>query len=375
MRVLHVMTVPWSVTEGVARSCLELATEMRDVESHLVTDRPPRRAAGAFASATVVRGWWPLVPWRARFRRVVAEVRPDVVHVHGGSLAPLLAYAPSLRGLPVVVSCYRSAARPRERAFGPGSLGERRANASPLRLLLGDTGGHLLVRRAMRSGRVAVVCTPDSHIEAQLGDAGVVLRTSGAARLSTHRACWSDDPVIVFAGRAQAARGVDDLVAAFRIVRAELPRARLRLLLLPGAAAAGWRSSLANDPAIEVVEGAQPDLEAELARCQVAVVPFRWSLTLTPPLVGAEAMATGLPVVGTTVDCVAPLVEPGANGALAPPADPPALAGALLDVLGDPETWQQLSDGARKTIEGPWSWAGAAEVVKDAYSIAQGSAR
>jgi phosphatidylinositol alpha-mannosyltransferase len=202
-----------------------------------------------------------------------------------------------------------------------------------------------------------------------------VLRVSGGARLTSTRATWSSTPTVVFAGRAQVGRGVDDLIEAFAIVREHLPAARLVLLLLPGAAAQTWQRRLASEAWATVRVGAIDDLDAEFATCQAAAFPFRWSTTLTPALAAAEAMATGLPLVATTVDCLAPLVEHRVNGALVPPCDPTALGHALVRVLQERETWEQLSESARKTIESRWSWSAAAEATRDAYTLAIGRSR
>lgn len=48
-----------------------------------------------------------------------------------------------------------------------------------------------------------------------------------------------------------------------------------------------------------------------------------------------EAMASGLPVVGTDVNGIADLVEPGRTGLLVPPGNPVALSQALGDLLED----------------------------------------
>ena len=118
--------------------------------------------------------------------------------------------------------------------------------------------------------------------------------------------------------------------------------------------------------------GGSDRLEDELAACQIGAFPFLWSNTITPALAAAEAMAVGLPVVATTVDCLAPLVESGVNGALVAPNDPNALGRAIADILRGARELGSARRGARKTIEGRWSWAAAAEATRDAYAIALG---
>jgi glycosyltransferase involved in cell wall biosynthesis len=362
--------VDWHPTEAIARSTLEMAAALDDVESILVVDRDPGHGRNAFADVHVIPGWTPRLPLRRRFARILQEVRPDVVHVHGGTLAPVLGFAPVLRRLPVVVSCYRSADLPPRNAASTGRLDEAAMNVSVSRSAATSGGGIALARRALRNGCVNIVCTADGRVERLFADAGPVLRVEGAARVSERQASWSAEPVVVFAGRAQVGRGIDDLVAAFPTVLEAIPSARLMLALLPTPDAERWEKSLANVPWAEVRVGRIDDIDALLARCQVAAYPFRWSVTLTPSLAAAEALAVGLPLVATTVDCLAPLVEPGRNGVLVPPNDPHALARGLASVLRGPEAWQPLAEGARKVVEERWSWQRAAEVTRDAYRIA-----
>ena len=61
----------------------------------------------------------------------------------------------------------------------------------------------------------------------------------------------------------------------------------------------------------------------------------------------AEALARGLPVVGTTTGAIAGLVG-GDAGLVVAPGDVAALSGALSRVLGDPRVYARLAAGARR---------------------------
>ena len=60
-----------------------------------------------------------------------------------------------------------------------------------------------------------------------------------------------------------------------------------------------------------------------------------------------EAMASGLPVVATAVGGNAELVEQGTTGILSPPANPGALAQALLALLNDPARAEHMGQAGR----------------------------
>jgi hypothetical protein len=156
MRVLHLVTQPWKPTEGIARACTELARSLDDVESSIMTEGP----------------WY-------RFARKVRAIDPDVVHLHGGTLAPALAYAPSLQGRAVVATCYRRIELP----HGARHVRESTHNVSHVRRIVSTSGGLTLARHALRSSRCAVVCTPDPKIAGVFAMRGPVLRVDGGAHV------------------------------------------------------------------------------------------------------------------------------------------------------------------------------------------------
>ncbi|WP_284505520.1 glycosyltransferase [Caballeronia sp. INDeC2] len=64
-----------------------------------------------------------------------------------------------------------------------------------------------------------------------------------------------------------------------------------------------------------------------------------------------EAMAAGLPVIGTRVDGVPELIEDNVNGLLVAPHDPVALRGAIARMIDDPALRQRLRDEGRRITE------------------------
>jgi len=78
----------------------------------------------------------------------------------------------------------------------------------------------------------------------------------------------------------------------------------------------------------------------------------------------AEALAHGLPVVGSATGAIPELLAQGA-GLLVPPGDPEALATALLQVL-DPAARAQLAEGARRARNRLPTWEDATDEMADA---------
>ena len=94
--------------------------------------------------------------------------------------------------------------------------------------------------------------------------------------------------------------------------------------------------------------GRVDDVPALLARAGLLVLSSRLegiSLTLL------EAMASGLPVVATRVGGNPEVVDDGRTGRLVPPASPEALAAAMLDLQGDPDTSLAMGRAGRARAE------------------------
>jgi glycosyltransferase involved in cell wall biosynthesis len=83
----------------------------------------------------------------------------------------------------------------------------------------------------------------------------------------------------------------------------------------------------------------------------------------------AEAIAHGLPVIGTTAGAIPDTVPPEA-GVLVPPDDRAALAATLGRLLAHPEERTRLAAGARAGAEKLPTWRGSAELFSSAIERA-----
>jgi len=68
-----------------------------------------------------------------------------------------------------------------------------------------------------------------------------------------------------------------------------------------------------------------------------------------------ESMAAGKPVVVTNVGGSSEIVMDGVNGFLVPPADPPAMADAILTLLQNPEKAIQMGNAGKKLAQEKFS--------------------
>ena len=104
----------------------------------------------------------------------------------------------------------------------------------------------------------------------------------------------------------------------------------------------------------------QEQLRAELAKAHVFLHPSE--LTDTEDQEGVpnsmvEAMAAGLPVIGTTHGGIPEAVTDGLDGFLAPEKDPDALAAAILRLLDEPETLRRFSAQAPHSVREKFGFA------------------
>jgi len=96
------------------------------------------------------------------------------------------------------------------------------------------------------------------------------------------------------------------------------------------------------------VLGPRDDVPALLALSDLAVVP---SKAEAMPMIVIEAMALGVPVVGTDVGDVRAILEEAGSGISVPVDDFEAFYAACHEVLADPSVHRRLAEGARKSSQ------------------------
>jgi glycosyltransferase involved in cell wall biosynthesis len=101
-----------------------------------------------------------------------------------------------------------------------------------------------------------------------------------------------------------------------------------------------------------------------LAGADVFCLPSAWEGMAGSVM---EAMATGLPVVGTRVNGISDLVEDGRTGLLVPTRDPGRLAAALERLIDDAELRRRLGAAGRARIESCFSLEGMVKAKQDLF--------
>jgi hypothetical protein len=147
---------------------------------------------------------------------------------------------------------------------------------------------------------------------------------------------------ILFVGRFETRKGIDILTAAIPQVLEAHPDARFVLAGDPDvdedgrgpAFRAGVEALVARFPGQVEMTGKLPRqaLVAEYARADIFVAPSRYE---SFGLIFLEAMMHGVACIGTMAGGIPEVVDDGVTGLLVPPADPVALAGALIRLAGN----------------------------------------
>jgi phosphatidylinositol alpha-mannosyltransferase len=114
----------------------------------------------------------------------------------------------------------------------------------------------------------------------------------------------------------------------------------------------------------------QDDLTDELLRSKALVAPSLGGESFGMVLTRAFACAT--PVVASDISGYSGVMEPQA-GRLVPPADPPALAEAVVNLLGDEAEREELGRAARVLAQDRYSWEGIAQRLSEIYEGLVGS--
>jgi len=198
---------------------------------------------------------------------------------------------------------------------------------------------------------------------------------AGDARLARERVGLPPDaPVILFLGRLHPIKRLDLVAAAFAIVRARFPDARL---IIAGPDEDGHRAAIAPlfapfGPAVTWAGRVDEADKRQWFEAASAVVMCSNSESFGMSV--AEAMAAGRPVVATRT-CPWPEIESHGTGFWVEQT-PDAIAHGLMALLADPVGTEAMGRRGRALIANRYSWRHVADSLINEYeSIGSRAAR
>jgi glycosyltransferase involved in cell wall biosynthesis len=211
-----------------------------------------------------------------------------------------------------------------------------------------------------KSDRVTAI---SAHTAAEL--AGVVrmpieiIPFSAAMGRSEGRS--SDKKEIIFVGRLVTRKGVKYLIEAFHQVRKSIPH---HLIIIGDGPERGQLEEQVmnlglNDRVRFTGTISEDALNQHYRSCSFLVLPAvydRKGDTEGLGVVLLESMSCGKPVIASNVGGITDIVVDKRNGFLVPPADPRALAMAIVKMAQDHKLRSALGRAARKTVDVKFNW-------------------
>jgi len=245
------------------------------------------------------------------------------------------------------------------------------AQASDLGLQLADDRRRYFAARMsanLRAFRWLVVPTASfaDHIGVDMSRVIVAANGTDTARILPGE--WPEDPAVGMVSGAAPGRGIEALIAAARLVHAEVPELRLLLMLAPtGEASAAYldelRQSTARERWIEVTTAGYGDLSHWLRQATVMAIPHPAGpyFDVALPLKLLDSMAAGRPVVVTPRIETRAIVERHQVGLVTDGDSVDALADRLRELVLDPSRARSIGQRAREVAEAVYDW----EVIGD----------
>ena len=176
--------------------------------------------------------------------------------------------------------------------------------------------------------------------------------------LNRNLPAMSHEKQIITISRLVPKNGVEDLIDAFKILDSKGQAANVRLLIV------GWgplEQSLKSkvkklnlEDKVEMLGEVLPDdLPNYLAKADIFVRP---SLSEGLGIAFLEAMAAGIPIIGTAVGGIPDFLIDGETGLFCKVNDPEDLADKINMILNNEMLKQRLIENAKKLVEERYSW-------------------
>ena len=184
------------------------------------------------------------------------------------------------------------------------------------------------------------------------------------------RTAHAGPPELLFAGRLEYEKGVQDLIAALPVIRRAHPGTTVRIA--GEGTQLGWLHELARShdvvAAVTFLGRMNHDqLVALMHRCDAIVLPSRYEPF---GIVALEAAATGIPLVTSTAGGLGEAVTDGDSGWTFEPFDPVGLADAVCDALDRPQVAAARAQRAADRLTEEFTWHVVAQRTAAVYEAA-----
>jgi glycosyltransferase involved in cell wall biosynthesis len=280
-------------------------------------------------------------------RRLLQEVRPDLVHAHTARAVLMLKLA-GVRA-PVVLTHHNS-----RLSFPPRLFGAFDTVVSAYVAISGECAE--IARRHARRPVEQIVNGADSSF-----------------RAAAPRSEPAQHPVIVAVGTASAQKDYPTLIRAARPLAERLGDRKPKIRIVGGGAILPELQALIDAEGVgDLVEltGPRHDVPELLREAALFANSSHYEGMSVAML---EALSAALPIVATKVPGNVELVEDRVNGLLVPPESPDALADGIAELLTNNALYASCS-AASLAMSGPYTLEGCAEAHMALYDRVLGNA-
>ncbi len=296
-----------------------------------------------------------------RLRGIVAEFRPDIVHIAQTSLGNLdFLYFGFLKRLKVGVVYTAHDPSPPDRRAKWFDLARYRAadailvhSSSDVRTLV-SAGIHRSKITRIPHGTYLEYCPDQGPSQ---NDAKLRLGLPARAR------------VVLFFGTIALYKGLDLLLQAFATLQPQHPNTYLIVAGQPLEDFTPYRQriqelNLADRVLLDLRYIPFAEFPSYFSAADVVAFPYRW---ISQSGVLQFAYAYGRPVVVTDVGGLAEAVADDRTGVIAAALDPQAIAAAIGRVLDDPEEATRMGERGRRLARSKYSWEAVAKQIAHVY--------
>jgi glycosyltransferase involved in cell wall biosynthesis len=327
MRILHILNHVAEVGNGIVNAAVDLACLQARAGHEVGVASAGGQYEGLLARYGVrhfdldqTRKPVNLLKASRRYRAVVRDFQPDIVHAHmmtGAVIAKSLRWRGKYRLVTMVQTSFR-------RSAILMSLGDRV-------IMVNEADARSMKWRSVASTKIRVVRNG----------------TLGSPRVRPVSDCQPaalEGKAIVTVAGMYRRKGIAELITAFEGVVSRFPEAHL-YLVGDGPDRPEFEDLARRSAASRRVhfEGFQKEPQRYMLAAEVFVLASHRD---PYPLVLSEAREAGCAIVASAVDGIPEALDSGNAGLLVPPKDVPSLEAALVDLLANPEEnarWQRLA--------------------------------
>ena len=272
--------------------------------------------------------------------QLARQFRPDLVHIHSGfPTGPLAYWLKVTLGIPYIMTLHGGEVP----GFLPEEVGTLQKVLAPATKIVWSSAESVVaVSEGLRD--LSLQAVPSVDIQ-------VIPNGVDCQRFSPTLACREQvGPLqMLFVGRVVRQKGLSYLIEALAILKSRgITDWHLRIAG-DGPMRSPLEVQVAQSGIADSIEFAGwlpfDTIPTEMGCADLFVLP---SIIEGMPLVLLQAMASGLPVIATSVCGNVDLVKPGDNGLLVPAKNPEALADGLATLIADRQLCQRMGQRSRE---------------------------